>query len=81
MARNLNRAWVTARRAIGRPDLHLHDLRHSGLTWSAATGASVAGSEGRSLGPCHCAGDENHRRRKLLSGFTSTRWLGSPGQG
>ncbi|MDA8356539.1 MAG: tyrosine-type recombinase/integrase, partial [Actinomycetota bacterium] len=32
----------TARRAVGRPDLHLHDLRHSGLTWSAATGASVA---------------------------------------
>ena len=27
---------------IGRPDLHLHDLRHSGLTWSAATGATLA---------------------------------------
>jgi hypothetical protein len=26
----------------GRPDLHLHDLRHSGLTWAAATGASTA---------------------------------------
>jgi len=25
-----------------RADLRLHDLRHSGLTWSAATGASVA---------------------------------------
>jgi integrase len=31
-----------ARKAIGRPDLRLHDLRHSGLTWAAATGASVA---------------------------------------
>jgi len=40
--RNLDRVWVAARQAIGRPDLHLHDLRHSGLTWAAATGASVA---------------------------------------
>ncbi len=40
--RNLTRVWVEARRAIGRPDLTLHDLRHSGLTWAAATGASVA---------------------------------------
>jgi len=40
--RTLNRVWATARRSIGRPDLHLHDLRHSGLTWAAATGASVA---------------------------------------
>ncbi len=38
----LNRAWNKARASIGRPDLRLHDLRHSGLTWSAATGASVA---------------------------------------
>ena len=27
---------------MGRTDLHLHDLRHSGLTWAAASGASVA---------------------------------------
>ncbi len=40
--RNFQRVWNEAREAIGRPDLHLHDLRHSGLTWSAATGASVA---------------------------------------
>ena len=38
----LNRAWARARKHVGRPDLHLHDLRHSGLTWAAATGASVA---------------------------------------
>jgi integrase len=42
LARYLNRAWDKARLAIERSDLHLHDLRHSGLTWSAATGASVA---------------------------------------
>ncbi len=34
--------WSRARLSIGRPDLHLHDLRHSGLTWSAATGATTA---------------------------------------
>jgi integrase len=38
----VNRVWQRARHAIGRPDLHYHDLRHSGLTWSAASGASVA---------------------------------------
>jgi len=40
--RVLGTAWANARLAVGRPDLHFHDLRHSGLTWSAATGASVA---------------------------------------
>jgi excisionase family DNA binding protein len=37
----LEKAWCTARLAIGRPELHFHDLRHSGLTWAAATGAST----------------------------------------
>lgn len=37
----LERAWCSARRVIGRPELHFHDLRHSGLTWAAATGAST----------------------------------------
>jgi integrase len=40
--RTLNRIWSQARSAIGRPDLRLHDLRHSGLTWAAATGAILA---------------------------------------
>jgi len=40
--RQLNRVWASARKAMGRPDLHLHDLRHSGLTWMAASGASLA---------------------------------------
>jgi len=38
----LETAWQRARASIGRPELRLHDLRHSGLTWSAATGASIA---------------------------------------
>ncbi len=40
--RCLSVAWSVARTKIGRDDLRFHDLRHSGLTWSAATGASVA---------------------------------------
>ncbi|MGH9068616.1 MAG: site-specific integrase, partial [Acidimicrobiales bacterium] len=40
--RTFDRIWARARQTIGRPDLHLHDLRHSGLTWAAASGASVA---------------------------------------
>ena len=38
----LNRTWQRARRAIDRPEVFFHDLRHSGLTWAASSGASVA---------------------------------------
>jgi integrase len=38
--RSLRTAWDNARRRVG-VNLSLHDLRHSGLTWSAATGATV----------------------------------------
>jgi integrase len=37
----LQKHWSKARLSIGRPDLHLHDLRHTGNTWAAATGAST----------------------------------------
>ncbi|MCL2396071.1 MAG: tyrosine-type recombinase/integrase [Acidimicrobiaceae bacterium] len=37
----LQKHWARARLAVGRPDLHLHDLRHTGNTWAAATGAST----------------------------------------
>ena len=40
--RTFERAWERARAAAGRPDLHFHDLRHSGLTWFARTGATQA---------------------------------------
>jgi integrase len=36
-----NRHWYKARAAAGRPDLHLHDLRHSSLTWMAQAGATT----------------------------------------
>ena len=38
----LQRAWSSARLLVLRPDLHLHDLRHTGLTLAAATGATTA---------------------------------------
>ncbi|MDE3082531.1 MAG: site-specific integrase [Acidobacteriota bacterium] len=37
----LQGAWETARAHVGRRDLRLHDLRHSGLTIAAATGATT----------------------------------------
>ena len=40
--RSVDRVWERARRAIGRSDLTLHDLRHSGQTWASATGATTA---------------------------------------
>jgi integrase len=40
--RNFDRVWSKAREKVGRTDLRLHDLRHSGLTWAAASDASVA---------------------------------------
>jgi integrase len=33
--------WRAARAKVGRPDLHFHDLRHTGNTLAAATGASL----------------------------------------
>jgi integrase len=38
----LQRAWSKARSAVNRNDLHFHDLRHTGLTIAAATGATAA---------------------------------------
>ena len=34
-------AWERARLTVGRPDLRFHDLRHTGLTMAAATGATT----------------------------------------
>ena len=42
--RNFNRIWQRALRDAGIPDemdLHLHDLRHTGSTWSAQSGATL----------------------------------------
>jgi len=38
----LHKTWSRARDQIGRPELRIHDLRHTGLTLAAAAGATVA---------------------------------------
>ena len=38
---NFNKAWRKAAIAAGVPELHFHDLRHTGNTLAAATGASL----------------------------------------
>ena len=37
----LNAAWSAARSALGRPEVHFHDLRGAGLTWAATQGATT----------------------------------------
>lgn len=37
----MRRMFNHAKQAAGRPDMHFHDLRHTGLTWLAAQGATV----------------------------------------
>lgn len=38
---NFRRIWTKARNSIGLPDLHFHDLRHTGNTMAAGQGASL----------------------------------------
>jgi integrase len=38
---NFNKVWKRAIEKAGTPDLHLHDLRHTGATYAADTGAST----------------------------------------
>jgi integrase len=38
---NFRQIWNKARESVGFPDLHFHDLRHTGGTLSAATGATL----------------------------------------
>lgn len=41
-ALHVQNAWETARKKVGRPEAHLHDLRHAGLTLTAQLGGTVA---------------------------------------
>ena len=38
----LHQSWRNARAAAGREDLRIHDLRHTGATMAAITGATLA---------------------------------------
>ena len=41
-AHHVHAAWSTARRSADLPGVHLHDLRHAGLTLAAQSGATLA---------------------------------------
>ena len=38
----LERNWAIARAKVGLSDMHIHDLRHTALTWAARSGATLA---------------------------------------
>ena len=37
----LQNSWEVARKALSRPEVHFHDLRHAGATWLAISGATT----------------------------------------
>ena len=59
----LYRVWYPARAAAGRPDLRFHDLRHTGGTLAAATGATLADLMAR-LGHSHPGGGDGLPARR-----------------
>jgi integrase len=71
------RAWYPAREAAGRPDLRFHDLRHTGATLAAATGATLRDLMARlghstpaaSLRYQHTIEDRDRAIAEALSGF------------
>lgn len=71
--------WATARKAAGRPDLHFHDLRHTGATLAAATGATLAdlmqrlghSTSAAAMRYQHAAADRDRAIAEALSGFAA----------
>ena len=76
----LNIAWQAARRELGRPEIHFHDLRGAGLTWAATQGATtrelmaVAGhtSPAAALRYQHAAEDRDAVIAEALSGLAES---------
>lgn len=72
---SLYRAYYPAREAAGRPDLRFHDLRHTGATLAAATGATLAelmarlghSTPGAAMRYQHAAQERDKEIAKLLS--------------
>lgn len=78
---SLYKVWYPAREAAGRPDLRFHDLRHTGATLAAATGATLAELMAR-LGHStpqaamryqHAAADRDRAIADALSGFAKAK--------
>jgi integrase len=74
------RWWYPAREAAGRPDLRFHDLRHTGQTYAALTGANLrelmarAGqsSPGAALRYLHVVDGRQHEIAERLASFAAT---------
>ena len=77
----LYRVWYPAREAAGRPDLRFHDLRHTGATLAAATGATLAdlmqrlghSTPAAALRYQHSAADRDQAIAAALSGFADAK--------
>ena len=75
---SLNKAWTRARKVSGTGHLHFHDLRHTGNTWAAATGASTKelmarmghASPAAALRYQHATEERDHVLAQALSGLT-----------
>jgi integrase len=71
----LQKAWVKAKAATGLESFHLHDLRHAGNTWAAATGASTKelmarmghANSAAALRYQHATADRDHAIARALS--------------
>lgn len=73
--------WSKARAAAGRPDLRFHDLRHTGATLAAATGATLAdlmqrlghSTPSAALRYQHAVADRDRAIAEALSGFAEAK--------
>jgi integrase len=73
--------WSKARAAAGRPDLRFHDLRHTGATLAAATGATLAdlmqrlghSTSAAAMRYQHAAADRDRAIAEALSGFADAK--------
>src|SRR5699024_11348504 len=71
----LHKIWAPAREAAGRPDLRFHDLRHTGATLAAQTGAPLAdlmnrlghSTAGAAMRYQHASGDRDKQIAEALS--------------
>lgn len=78
--RHLGKVWERVRGQVGLDGLHLHDLRHSGLTWLAASGASTRevmargghASSHAALGYQHSTGERDRALAVALGELMST---------
>lgn len=82
----LHNSWNLARTAVGLEHLHFHDLRHSGNTWAAATGASTRelmvrmghSSSSAALRYQHATRDRDRAIAEALSALASAAHRPSP---